>query len=61
MNRYNALALQFHFRLKQAAYRVFTDYYRLLNKGIINKKDILKMLNPIYFWRYKYFRELYLL
>ena len=40
-------------------YRFITDYYRLLNKGIINKKDFWKMLNPLFFWRYKYFKELY--
>ncbi len=42
-------------------YRFITDYYRLLNKEIINKKDFWKMLNPLFFWRYKYFKELYTL
>ena len=37
-------------------YRIFTDYFRLKNKGILNKKDFLTF--PI--WHYKYFKELYL-
>ena len=39
-------------------YRFITDYYRLLNKGIINKKDFWKLFNP-FFWRLKFYKELY--
>lgn len=38
-------------------YRTFTDYYRLLKKGCIKKKDYFMFLNP--FWRSKFFKELY--
>jgi hypothetical protein len=38
-------------------YRMFTDYFRLLNKNLISKKDFLKILIP--FWRSKFFKELY--
>ncbi|MDE3251989.1 MAG: hypothetical protein KGO92_04225 [Bacteroidota bacterium] len=38
-------------------YRYLTDYYRLTSKGVIGKKDYLKVINP--FSTSKYFRELY--
>lgn len=38
-------------------YRYLTDYYRLRNKGVLDKKDYLKVLNP--FFHGQYFRELY--
>jgi hypothetical protein len=38
-------------------YRFLTDYYRLRSKGVIGKKDFLKVLNP--FFHGQYFRELY--
>lgn len=38
-------------------YRFLTDYYRLRSKGVIEKKDYLKVLNP--FNNSLYFRELY--
>lgn len=38
-------------------YRCITDYYRLLNKKLITKKDFLKTLIP--FWNIKFFKEMY--
>lgn len=38
-------------------YRCITDYYRLLNKKLINKNDLLKTLIP--FWNMKFFKEMY--
>jgi prolipoprotein diacylglyceryltransferase len=37
-------------------YRFFIDYFRLKNKGILKKINVLTFL----FLHYKYFRELYL-
>ena len=38
-------------------YRVFTDYYRLLNKGLMEKNEFYKMFIP--FWRIQFFKEMY--
>ena len=39
-------------------YRTFTDGIRLIDKNIIHKKDLWKMIIPGS--RFKYFKELYL-
>lgn len=38
-------------------YRIFTDYYRLLQKGVVDKSEFKYFFIP--FYRTKYFRELY--
>jgi len=40
-----------------SVYRLFTDGYRLLAKGVIEKKDMWKVIIP--FGRAKYFKALY--
>ena len=37
-------------------FRIFMDYFRLKNKGILSSKDFLTFPT----WHFKYFRELYL-
>lgn len=38
-------------------YRIFTDFFRLLNKKVVEKKDFIYFLIP--FYRTRYFKELY--
>lgn len=38
-------------------YRIFVDYYRLVKKGLMEKKYFFKILIP--FWRTQFFKELY--
>lgn len=38
-------------------YRGITDFYRLYQKGIVDKKTFWKSFIP--FWRTQYFKELY--
>ena len=38
-------------------YRIFVDYYRLVDKGLMEKKDFFKILIP--FWRAQFFKEMY--
>ncbi len=38
-------------------YRIFVDYYRLVNKGLMEKKDFFKILIP--FWPIQFFKEMY--
>lgn len=38
-------------------YRIFVDYYRLIAKGLMKKKDFYKILIP--FWRAQFFKEMY--
>lgn len=38
-------------------YRIFTDYYRLQRKNVVQKKDWLFFVLPL--WNIKYFNELY--
>lgn len=38
-------------------YRIFTDYFRLLKKGVVMKSNFFMFFMPI--WHIKYFKELY--
>jgi hypothetical protein len=38
-------------------YRCIIDYYRLLSIGLIEKKDFLKTIIPL--WNLKYFKAMY--
>lgn len=38
-------------------YRIFTDYYRLSRKNILQKNDFMLFIIPL--WNIKYFKELY--
>jgi hypothetical protein len=38
-------------------YRIFTDYYRLQGKNVVQKNDWLFFVLPL--WNIKYFNELY--
>lgn len=50
-NMFALLVLLYYF------YREITDFYRLYQKGIIDKNTFWKFFIP--FWRTQYFKELY--
>ncbi len=54
---YNNSITFFIILMFNVVYRGFIDGQRLVEKKIINKKDLWKAFMP--FWKFKYFRSLY--